>query len=292
VIARLALMGLLAMRLSASGPEAVCAARDALRVSMLTASVDQRAAQFRAFRSLYLKSVQGTEPEFWRVMAPYRDVVETFIMNSQGPDPVRALLKARPDIEKAGAAWFRCGYTVEEGEGDLYPAAEPGALLEFAGRLPEDLASYVRFRAREDAQKIGGDAALMLSWEELRARLARWETFAWSYPKLPETASEVQPEIRSLARLYFLGIDNTPTFDFYSGRIDGKVIASWKVFAREDKGSRYHSLAVALLARLADDDGRLTERDADLFAQAGMQEEFNSWLRVVEIQRAEALRRK
>jgi hypothetical protein len=260
-------------------PESVCRARDSLRVLILRAGPDERAAMFRGFRTFYLQAVSDTEPMFWEVMKPFKRDTESWIMQSDDPDPVQALLRSRPDIRKAGAIWFKCGFAVTEGEGDLYPAADSSTLLEFASKLPPDLESYVRFRAKEDAQAIWGDATPQLTWEQLRLRLERWEGFARDNPDLLETKSEVMPGIHSLAGFYFFGIDNTPTFDFEGGRVRPDVVASWRMFAAQDQASKYHSLTTRMLAGLDKDHGKVSEQDRVLFQQYGLGTEFDNWWR-------------
>ncbi len=116
-------------------PESVCMARDSLRVLIPKASPAERAAMFRTFRTYYLQSVSDTEPAFWEVLKPFKRDTEDWFMQSEGPDPVQALLRSRPDIRKAAAIWFKCGFSLTEGEGDLYPAADSSTLLEFAANF-------------------------------------------------------------------------------------------------------------------------------------------------------------
>jgi len=265
--------------LDVSRPESVCAARTSLRALMPNANPADRAAMFRAFRAFYIESVSASVPAFTKQMAPHADDIETSLTHSEPHEALRALLQRRPDIAKAGAGWFQCGFSVMEGEGDLYPDQDPATLLEFASELPPGLASYIRFRAREDAERIAEDAALQLTWEQLRERLARWERFAKDHPQLLETHSEVEPAIRSLATLYFFGIDNTPTFDFTTGLLNPELLASWQQYVALNRDSRYQPLIAALLPRLAADNQKITERDRPLFQQFGFTEEFGNWWR-------------
>jgi len=244
--------------LDAKQPESVCAARTALRKWMPQADIVGRAAMFREFRRFYLESPQTTNAQFEEV--------------------TRSL--AAPEIRRAAAPWLKCGLAIGEGEGMTFPEPDPKALLEFAPQLPADLAAYIGFRAREDAQSIGGDAALALSWEQLRSRLGRWEEFARRYPRLDETSSEVQPAIRILASSYFFGEDNTWTFDSATGRIKPALISSWRNMAAQDRQSRYHDLAAAL----SRNGGKLAATDGALFAPYGLEEEFERWWKYREAQ--------
>jgi len=100
-------------------------------------------------------------------------------------------------------------------------------MLEFAPQLPADLGAYVRFLSHEDAETIGADAALNLTWRQLGDRLLRWEDFARSHPQLKEIDSEVKPHILNLADLFLFGTDNTQTYDQES-LIKPDLIAAWR----------------------------------------------------------------
>jgi hypothetical protein len=158
-----------------------------------------------------------------------------------------------------------------------YVTTEPAALVEFATDLPKDLADYVRFRAREDAEPVVGDAALQLSWEQLRERLVRWEVFARTHPRLPETRTEVQRPITLLAEFYFFGTDNTWSYKLPSGRIEPGLRDSWRNLATMNGDSYYKALAAELLPRLDAHDGKLVREDRALFEKFHFAGEFGNW---------------
>jgi hypothetical protein len=209
-------------------PESVCEARAALRALMPQAGPEDRTAMFRAFRDFYLAAPRETLLPFTLTVEPFsRDIMIWLNKSGDGSaSGMAGLLEQRADIRKTVGRWLGCGFSVEESEGDLYPGLNSATITEFAHYLPADLEEYLWFRAREDVETIVYDAGLWLSWEELRKTLTRWEAAARRYPNLEETPLEVEPKIRWLAWLYFLGISNTPSFDFKSGRIeeaDGKL---------------------------------------------------------------------
>ena len=256
-------------KLDATRPESVCVARTALRQSMPKAGIADRAAMFRAFREFYLGAVQSSASRFEEVMRPF---------NAQLED-----LKRRPEVRRAAVPWSDCGFAFDEEEGTLFPEQNSATLLDFVPQLPADLAQYVRFRARELAENLGGDATLALSWEQLRERLARWEDFARRHPTMPETPSELDPAIRNLADSLFFGEDNTWTFDLQSGRIKADVVAAWNRLATLNRTSRYQALAAEMVVRLRKDDGKITADDRALFARFGMGDSFDLWWRYVQI---------
>jgi hypothetical protein len=262
-------------------PESVCEARTALRTLMQQAGQEDRAAMFRAFREFYLAAPRKTGMLFTLSVEPFsRDILDWLSKGDGGPTlAVSRLLERRGDIRKAVARWTGCGFSVDAAEGDLYPGLVPATITEFAHYLPADLEGYLWFRAREDAQPVVEDAALQVSWEELRKTLTRWEAAARRYPKLEETPLEVELRIRWLAWLYFLGVSNTPSFDFKSGRIGPELINSWSRLATLDRGSRYRELAGELVARVRSHGGRIEEADGALFERYGLGKDFLEWYR-------------
>jgi hypothetical protein len=248
---------------------------------MPQAGPDDRTAMFRAFREFYLAAPQRTGRLFTLTVEPFsRDVMDWLGKGDRGPtEAVARLLEQRGDIRKTVGRWIECGFSIYAAEGDLYPGLAPATITEFARYLPPDLEEYLWFRAREDAQPVVEDAALQVSWEELRKTLARWEAAARSHPKLGETRLEVEPQIRRLAWLFFFGVDNTPSYDSSDGRIDPELIDSWRRLATLDRGSRYRELARELVARVRVHGGRIEAADGALFGRFGFDQEFRNWWR-------------
>jgi len=255
-------------KLDATRPESACQARAVLRQRMPKADIVDRSAMFREFRNFYLSAIQSSASRFEAAMRPFQAQLED--------------LRRRPEVRRAAAPWSDCGFSFDEEEGILYPEQDSATLAEFLPQLPADLAEYTRFRAREFAQKVGGDATLALSWEQLRKRLARWEDFARRHPTMPETPSELVPAIRNLADSLFFGVDNTWTFDAETSRIQPEVVAAWSRLATLNRASHYQALAAEMVVRLKKHDGKITEDDRALFARFGMTDSFDSWWRYVQ----------
>ena len=260
-------------------PESVCEARAALRTLMPQAGPEDRTAMFRAFREFYLAAPQRTGTLFTLTVEPFsRDILDWLSKGTGGSTlEVARLLERRGDIRKAVARWTGCGFSIDEGEGALYPGMNSATITEFAQYLPADLDGYLWFRSREDAQPVVDDACLQISVEELRKTLARWEAAARHYSNLEETPLEMEPEIRHLAWLYFFGVDNTPPFNSSDGRIDPEFIDSWSRLATLDRGSRYRELAGELVDRVKAHGGRIVEADGALFQRYGFEQEFRNW---------------
>ncbi len=260
--------------LDLSTPESVCQARATLRSWMPQADTNDRAAMFRSFRALYLKAVLYTGSRFTAATAPFAGEIVDWFGSDRSPDAVRKRIQTRAEMSRALAPWFNCGFSLSEGEGELYPAPDGSTLLEFADSLPADLADYVRFLAPEEAEPVVGDAAIMVPLDRLGDRLARWESFARKHPQLPETKSEVEPEIHRLAWFCFLGVENTPIWDSGTGQIRPEAIEVWRRQAAKYPDSRFRPLASELVTRLTAHGGKLSENERELFGRYGLDREF------------------
>lgn len=237
---------------------------------------------FRAFRAFYIDAVSSTAPAFIAVMSKYIDDYEQWLESRQAGS-VQQFLKEKPEIRIAGSKWFNCGFSMYDGEGSLLPAEDPAILLSFAHELDSSLAQYLRFLADEDRETIVNDAALEISWEELRQKIERWEAFEKGHRELPEAKSEMDPSISFFFSLYVFGSDNTPTFDSKTGRIDPKLIASWRQFTTHDRSSRYYALMSQLLTSVNNQGQTITQKDRPLFARFGMSDSFDLWWRVLQL---------
>jgi len=273
-------------KLDSSQPESACIARDSLRRLMPDSDVAEREKMFRAFRAFYRNSVYQTDRPFVADMGKYVNDYEQWSLSSHAGS-MRQFLQSRPDIAEAGSRWFNCGFSMYDAEGTLYPKEDAAVLLSFANKLGAGLASYIRFRAQEDRELVVDDAAIQISWEELRLKLQRWEDFERGHQQLPEAKSEMEPFIRALALLYLFGSDNTPTFNSQNGRIDPRLIASWKTFASHNGSSRYHALISSLVTNINKQKETITQKDRPLFASVGMGEGFDQWWRLLQLRLTE-----
>jgi hypothetical protein len=268
--------------LDISRPESTCIARDSLRGLMPGSNVGERETMFRAFRAFYLGAVHLTAPAFLERMGEYVGDYEEWLDSAQAGS-MQQFLKERPEIAETGSQWFKCGFSMYDGEGSLLPAQDPAILLSFADKLGPSLASYVRFRAEEDGERVVDDACLQVSWEGLRRKLERWEAFERGHRELPEAKSEMEPAIRWLASLYLFGADNTPTFSSRTGKIDPKLVASWSEFAAHDRWSLYRGLISSLVTSVSEQNQRVSQKDRPLFARYGMAASFDQWWRLVQM---------
>lgn len=168
------------------------------------------------------------------------------------PEATRARVRrASPKAFRELDGFREAGFDFAYGEGTWYLVSDARFLARVATSLPDgDLKAYATFRAHEDGETVAHDAGLMVSWDGLRRRLARWEAFRMAHPELPEAKGPIDREIRSLAHWYFFGLDNTPAYGHDMKRLDPELQATYRRFLAEDTTSAYHPALSAAWAVL------------------------------------------
>lgn len=148
-------------------------------------------------------------------------------------------LKELYEFKKCGMRFYYC-------ELHWWADEDPKFLETVSSVLKSDYQEFVLFYAGETKQ-WGCDAALIISWDELRQRIIRRDNFARSHPDLPETESEIKPQLHRMVQVYLTGIDNTRAYDYGGGyggtaKIDPELRKSYEIFIKENTGSSYYPL--------------------------------------------------
>jgi hypothetical protein len=304
-------------------PESIIQARDAAAARYTKASSAEADAVFRQFQAFYDK-VLWTTP-FIQLRTPLNDLLTDVcrkeglkcraaaadaFLASTSPMDARRRDASRPAV--AELARFRaCGIWFSYGEGDWYAAPDPTFVTDIAGRLPlGELAEWVTFWAAETPQRIADDASLVIGWDDLRQRIARWETFGRAHPELPETQVEVLPHVANLVAIYVFGIDNsrayderfgtTPSYDVRVGaappndpragrardwtiRVDPQLKASYDRFLVKNRDSAYYRVIDGIVTRLQTSGGAPTRELVDFLEAELTDPYFTDWLRRAEL---------
>ena len=111
----------------------MCQASVRLRALMPTAQISERASMFRRFRKLQHDVAIYSQDRFGDAASPVIDDISGYEGNLPG---MKALLKKRPDIQRAVGAWFECGFSTIDSEGNTGPVPDSAFLLEFVGQIP------------------------------------------------------------------------------------------------------------------------------------------------------------
>jgi hypothetical protein len=246
-------------KLDTTDPRSACTARTALRETLPKADNADRTAMFRKFVSFFGSVDRGTIDKSEEAIAKVYERMDDVLTKSNwkgGSSTAAATLRKDPEIYQALAPWLDCGFGVAASEGNFYTDLDYASLLEFSATLPPDVKAWVRFLVREKQLNpvITEDGALVITWQQLGARLHRWEDFVRLHPTLDP---EVSPEIHFLAGVFFIGIDNSQ-IEGDDGRIDPEVLVAWRSFANSPSQSDHTKLMRRILPVLEKNNYRIT----------------------------------
>lgn len=268
--------------LDGDSPASILRAKDEAVSRYAKATTEDAEAVFRQFWGFYNQVLTRNS-----VIADLRSPMDALLLRACGaavfrcrPRQIDGFLQSRDpkDVEFLAArkeataelAKYRSeGIGFRYGEGEWYAASDEEFVLAVARRLPlGELATFVRFWAVETREPLVEDASLLISWEEWRSRLARWEAFGREHPQLPETSTDVDDHVKWLTAVYVFGIDNTRAYDRatrYSGSggtgliIDPKLKASYDAFLKGNQSSRYYPVIQGIVERVNRSGGKPTE---------------------------------
>ncbi|MGH7260958.1 MAG: hypothetical protein ACREI9_09795 [Nitrospiraceae bacterium] len=149
-----------------------------------------------------------------------------------------------PKREKELRAKLReVGWDLRETEGYYY-IGESGAWVidRFQFALTKRMLQYLTQRKTEIGEGFSEDAALLITWEKLRRRIAFWEDFLRQYQDFP-LKDEVNFYLETYVRAFLSGTDNTQiTKDYNDDSLRGDVKAAYEAYLRQNKSSRYYNV--------------------------------------------------
>jgi hypothetical protein len=303
-------------------PESILKARDAALAKYANAGSVDADAVFRQFWAFYGQALVKvgsfkvrsalnrllTDLCDGRLLRCTPPIVDAFL-KSDRPQDVRRREASRNAVGeiaryRASGVWFSWG------EGDWYAAPDPAFVSDVANKLPlGELGAWVTFWAAEEPERVAEDASIVIGWEGVRRRLARWEAFECAHPALPETQVEIQPHLAWLAALYVFGIDNTPAYDTRFGglpaydvrvggaqpfdtragsargwtvRIDPELKSSYDRFLVQNRDSAYYTVIDGVVGRLRTSGGAPTKELVDFLKGELTDPYFADWLRRAE----------
>ena len=136
----------------------------------------------------------------------------------------------------------KAGWTLKESEGILY-IGELGGWFEkkFEIILTQPYKQYLELRSNEIVEGFSEDAGLSISWEQLRNRITKWESFLAKYPDFVENP-EIREYLDIYIRTYLFGMDNSRIHDFDNMNLRKEVKTSYEIFLKENKSSKYYNL--------------------------------------------------
>ena len=283
--------------LNDSDPNSVIIARNEL-FNMFTKSSSEEVEEcFREFVKFYELTVTKSNRNFYN-RKDYRKLLLDIISATKGrrlyDDPLQDLDKSGIDIRsrfikdsillKELRNFRECGMKFHYGEGDWYLVEDNEFLYSVVNKLgPLEIKDYYLFIKEEQKERLGHDAGIMITWDQLSDRLIRWEKFSKDHPHLKETNDIVKRGIKSLFNAYLFGADNTPAYAVhysnYSGKIDNKLLKSYERFISKYPDSEYHYMIKNIYDILKANDNVVSEDLISFFDNNGIPvDNLRKWL--------------
>ncbi len=204
-----------------------------LRADSGTARADSAFVRFAAaFGRSVLQVVRTFDgPEFQRIMYTHLAYL------TYGPNGVSPASNAA-QVDSLIAV-FR-GYAIRSypAEGTAYFAPDTDVLRGRMGVfLTSPMREYLRLAVLEETHPLGGDASIVISWDELSDRLAAVDRLLMDHPDVA-ARREASDRYRSYLGLYLAGGDNTPTFAHGSRVLQPAVRRSYDRYVTQHGSTR------------------------------------------------------
>jgi hypothetical protein len=191
----------------------------AIRRDSGTRRADSAFAVFRGQFALRAESLgtaiyqnQPLQRWIWRVSAEgWTD------LDSASADSLRRFLAAR-------------GLRAEFSEGNAYASENTAAMGPLFERyLSPAMRNFLAIRRAEEDEGYSEDAGLLISWDQLAERIARWERFLDANPGF-QLAGEGRYRYDNYLAVYLTGMDNSRVFEYPRETLDPRVRASYERF--------------------------------------------------------------
>lgn len=144
---------------------------------------------------------------------------------------------------------FEGGYKLTAAEGDIYPIVDYAAFQRFRPYISAGLAEYIELLAMESSVSSVSDAAIVVSWDELGRRLLQVERYLKEHVEADDFEDAKGLYMRYLS-VYLIGVDNTPSYDFLTGKLLAEVKQSYQELIRANPDTMTAELLEDYLAIL------------------------------------------
>lgn len=143
--------------------------------------------------------------------------------------------KLRKEIEKA----LDSKYKMINLEGTFYPIIDYEKLQNYNNNISPELKDYIAIKAIDSNIPVAIDAGLYISFDELSKRILKVEDYLQKYSG-GYRQEEMLKNYRDKLEIYLLGLSNSPISDYESGKIEEKVLETYKKTANtKDKITAY-----------------------------------------------------
>ena len=200
--------------------------------NLLSPLAPMRDSAYRAIRETASQSKADSLVARFRVR--YSHAIATVDDSLFERESFQSWLQDDPDAE----LWVRStiaplGCDLVQSEGNEFLDAASGDLLKnLSERISPAMVSFLSIRADEEAECFSDDASLLISWDRLSDRIAKWESFMATNSSFLLMA-EAESQYDMYLRAYLTGMDNSRVFDFDGDSINPGVLASYRLFLQK-----------------------------------------------------------
>lgn len=146
------------------------------------------------------------------------------------------------ELTKRRAGFYYLGIDIQQDEGYYFVIANSGWYLnEFGIFLPDEWKEFLKQCEYEEKHRYIDDAAVMISWGQLRKRVVFWENFLDNYPNFVEK-STAEEYLSLYMSTYLKGSGNSPIYAYDTKKVFPKIIKSYENFIKFNKESRFHEI--------------------------------------------------
>lgn len=239
-------------RLDIARPNSILTAKGELFSRFKSKTDESKNEAFRAFWKFYNQVVEYSNMKF-SSNESYQHILSEIAKATglyDGPFPAFDKLnnKAAREIKNNYESFLdelceyrTVGMNFGSSEGTWYLKGDLDFILEASSITTGGYKDYVGFYVAEWKKDVVEDGGLLISWDDLRKRIVRWEQFAVQHPQLPEIEKVVKLDLSWMINVYLAGIDNSPVYGS-GGRLDSKLQRSYEVFLKEGTASAYYNV--------------------------------------------------
>lgn len=161
------------------------------------------------------------------------------------------------------------GYFLYSVEGVFFPVIDYETYTQYEDKINEDIAAYIKLKARNTKAPALRDAAIAVSLEELLNRALDAESFMTDYPSSPR-----YKEMKDLYQQYkgaiFFGSDNSQLFDYSTHIMNDEAQKTYNAYVSKPEAGQ--SQLLADLKQYMDTAAKSDYKDSDTLKK--MREKF------------------
>ncbi len=149
------------------------------------------------------------------------------------------------------------GYKLEQTEGFVFPVIDYTQYKTFATYVTPDLADYFEIMAEESEKPFAKDAALVIGWEDAINRALSTEEYLKNYSG-SNKATDVEVLHQRYLSATFLGLNNTPLFDYGTKIMVNEAKEVYQKYQKEERESEYLTKLKEFMELVAKNNFKLT----------------------------------